>query len=517
MKEGTRTRQSVPRRSMVANTATNGVALFASLLSTLVFFPLLVKAFGAAEYGVYVIATSVTGVAFLFDFGIGASTVRLVAQHTSLEDTAAGSRVVVSSLALLTALGVVAAVIIAGVGIAAGALFAVTPQEAALLRQLLFIGALMQLWYWPSSLAVSILTGVERYDLVAKTSLMSTAASVIAIGIVLALGAGPVLLMVMGGVTMVVTSLINAAWVWSLRPAENLIALPTVPVAHEIVTGGLPIFIASISSLFNREQADRLILAVFLGPAAVAVYEVAAKLSMLVAQVTVVATSAVLPVASGMSAKGDEGALRDLFVRGSRYVVLSVAPVIVTVLVLTNAFVGVWFGPAFAASVPIAWMLITAQLFVPLYQIGDPILIGMGRFSQWVPRGVALAVSNVILSVVFVQFLGVPGVALGTMFSGLLELPLYAQIVLRELSVSARVWLRSAAPGYVALPVAVFMALAMAATPLARSLPGIALCGAVAVGTYWGVAWTLVLSSEERTALAARLGRIGAAIRTGER
>jgi len=517
MEAGTPTRKSVPRRSMVANTATNGVALFASLLSTLVFFPLLVKAFGAAEYGVYVIATSVTGVAFMFDLGIGASTVRLVAQHTSLDDADAGSRVVVSSLALLTLLGFVAAVIIAGIGLAAGALFAVTPTEAALLRQLLMIGALMQLWYWPSSLAVSILTGVERYDLVAKTSLMSTAASVIAIGIVLVLDAGPLLLMVMGGLTMVLTSLINAAWAWSLRPAQRLSALPSVPVAHEIVTGGLPVFIASMANLFNREQADRLILAVFLGPAAVAVYEVAAKLSMLVAQVTVVATSAVLPVASGMSAKGDEGALRDLFVRGSRYVVLAVAPVIVTVLVLTNSFVGVWFGPAFSASVPIAWMLITAQLFVPLYQIGDPILIGMGRFSQWVPRGVVLAVSNVALSVVFVQFLGVAGVALGTMFSGLLELPLYAHVVLRELDVRARVWLRSAAPGYFALPVAAVVAAAMALTPLARSLPGIAVCGAVAVATYWCVAWFFVLSAQERTALAARLGRFGSSVGTGER
>lgn len=515
MGAGKRIRRHVPRRSIVANTATNGIALFASLLSTLVFFPLLVKAFGAAEYGVYVIATSVTGVAFMFDFGIGASTVRLVARHASLEDARGGSRVVTSSLALLTLLGLVAALVIAVIALAAGAIFKVNSAEAALLQQLLFIGALMQLWYWPSSLAASILSGVERYDLVASTSLMSTAASVAAILVVLALGAGPVLLMVLGGLTMVATSLLNVVWAWSVRPAEDLRTLPTLPVAHEILDGGLPVFVASLANLFNREQADRIILAVFLGPASVAVYEVAAKLSMLVAQVTVVATSAVLPVASGMSAQGDDHALRDLFVRGSRYVVLSIAPLIVTLLVLTSSFVEVWFGSAFFASVPVAWMLITSQLFVPLYQIGDPILIGMGRFSQWVPRGVALAVLNVVLSVIFVQFLGIAGVALGTMFSGLLELPLYAQVVLREIGVRGRAWLRSATPGYFMLPIAAVVAAGMAMTPLAQSLAGVALCGAAAVICYWLASWALVLTSEERAAFKARLGRFASSYGSG--
>ena len=93
------------RRSILTNTAMNGVAQAATILSTLVFFPLLYAAFGAGDFGVYIIASTVTGMAVMFDFGIGTSTVRHVAERLALDDLDGFSVVVSSTAALLDRVG----------------------------------------------------------------------------------------------------------------------------------------------------------------------------------------------------------------------------------------------------------------------------------------------------------------------------------------------------------------------------------------------------------------------------
>jgi len=496
------------KRSIVANTAMNGIAQFASLFSTLVFFPLLVSAFGAAEYGVYVIAASVAGFALLFDFGIGASTVRLVAHRASLEDADGLAMVIATSFALLLALGVVLGAAIALIGVVAGELFRVTPEQAGLLHTLLLISAASQLWYWPSSVSIHALSGLERYDIVARTSLGVTVANVGAVGLVLLFGWGPIGLMIAGTLVMIGASLVNLRALYRVKPCGPIAVAPSRSVAHDILRGGLPIFFAGVAGFLNREQADRLIVGIMIGPAGVTLYEVAAKLSMLVSQVTILATSAILPVASGYAARGDAAALKDLFLRGSRYISLAVAPIAVALLVLADPFISAWFGPGFSASVPVAQLLIFAQVFVPLYQIGDPILIGKGRFSLWLPRGLGLAALNVAVSAVFVSLIGLPGVAVGTVASGLLELPLYMPIVLAETGVTARAWIRNAGPAYLLLPVVVVVAWAAALTALGTTLVGVGVITALAVGVYWVAAYAVILTAPERAELWQRLGRL---------
>ncbi len=486
----------------------NGVAQFAHLISTLVFFPLLVSAFGAAEYGVYIIALSVTSVALIFDFGIGASTVRLVAERLSLDDVSGFSRVVATAGALLLLVGALVALVIGGVAMAAGALFNVTPEQADLLRRLLFIGAAMQLWYWPTSVAAHVLNGLERYDLAARTSLFTTLGNVGAIALVLVSGAGPVALMLAGAVVMVASSFLNIATLWVVRPARSLAGLPSRPVAHEIVSSGIPVFMVSVAQLLNREKVDRLVIGIAIGPTAVVIYEIAAKLSMLIGQVAIVPTSALLPVVSGAAARGDDEALRALFVKGSRYITIAIVPLVVVLAAVTAPFIGMWFGEGFEGSIPVAYLLIAAQLFFPPLLVGDPILTGTGRLRVWVPRAFFLALTNLSLSIVLVGPLGPAGVALATLVSSLLELPLYAHLMLRETGVPLRDWLRTAWPAYGLLPLPAGVGWLLVQGPLGQSFPGIGVAAATAVLIYWLAAYALVFNPLERKRLGQRIRRL---------
>ncbi|MBU4556539.1 MAG: polysaccharide biosynthesis C-terminal domain-containing protein [Actinobacteria bacterium] len=493
---------------IVANTAINGAVQLVSIASTLVFFPLLVKAFGVEDYGVYVLALSVTGIATMFDFGIGASTIRLVARHAAVDDERGLGRVVSSAFGLLLLLGLLIGAVVASLAMIAGSLFNINDVQAETLRTLLLIGAAMQIWYWPSSIAATVLSGLERYDLLARNSVLSTVLGALAILAILLTGAGPSSLMLMGAVVMVVTSIANMIAVFSIKSPKGLALLPSRPFAQEILVGGAPIFVATLTQFFNREQADRIVVGVFIGPAGVVVYEIAAKLSMLVAQLTGLTTSAWLPVASGMEARGEGAWLEDIFIRAARYITLAITPLMAVIVVLSAPFIAVWFGAGFESSVGVARLLVLSQLLVPLYQAGDAVLISKGRLSAWVGWGLLLALLNVGLSIVFVQYFGVAGVALGTFIVGMVDFPLYARLIVRETQITWRRWLSTAKAGYLLLPVPIAVSAVLALTPLVDSFLGVVFAGVVAVGVYWACAYLLVLSPSERAQLGDRLRRL---------
>lgn len=493
------------RRGVAVNTAMNGVAQAANVVSTLVFFPLLVGAFGAEQYGVYVIATSAVGFFLLFDLGVGASTVRLVAGRLSVGDTRGFSRVVSSSGVLFVAIGIVLALAMAGLAMISGIVFKVSPDQALLLTRLLFIGAGMQVLYWPTSLAVQVLKGLERYDLIARTSMLSTLISVISIGIVLATDSGPTTLMALGALTMAVSAAINFAAIYRVKPECGLFGSPGKAEMSELVSVGVPVFMVSVAQFLNKEQVDRLVIGVFIGPAGLVVYEVAAKLSTLITQVAALPTSALLPVVSGMAARDDRAAMRRLFLEGGRYITLALLPVVVTLAVLAGPFIGVWFGGEYPQSVTIAHLLVLTQLFFVPLLVGDSILTGTGRISVWVRWAAVVALTNLGLSVILVGVLGPTGVALATLIASLVELPLFARIALRESGVSLREWLLSIRLPYLLLPLPAVVAIVLAQTALGDSIPGIGVCGVVAVCVYWVAAWAFVLDRDSRADVVSRL------------
>lgn len=485
----------------------NALAQVASVFSTLVFFPLIVQAFGLGEYGVYVIATSAAGFVLMFDLGIGVSTVRLVASKLHAADLKGFAEITSTSLLLLTLLGVLFAGLVAGLAFVSSMVFNVTSEQADLLRRLLFIAAGTQLLWWPSSLAVHALNGLERYDLTARASVASTIASVAAIGVVLFTESGPVVLMALGAVVVGITGLVNLTALFRAKPAGRLFGVPRLAVAKEIVAGGVPVFAVSVAQFLNKEQIDRLVIAVFIGPAAVVVYEVAAKLSMLITQVAGLPTSALLPVVSGMVARRDAAGVRSLFLDGGRYVTLLVAPVVITLAALAGPFISVWFGGQMQSSTSIAHLLILTQLFFVPLLVGDPILTGTGRIKLWVRWAGVVALTNLGLSIILVRSMGPTGVALATMVASLVELPLFASLILRELDIPVREWFGSVWRAYALLPLPALLALGLARTALGSSLLGLLVCGGASLLAYWCFAWWWALAAEERATVLSRVHR----------
>jgi O-antigen/teichoic acid export membrane protein len=259
------------------------------------------------------------------------------------------------------------------------------------------------------------------------------------------------------------------------------------------------IFVLQVCTVIVYQQTDRLVLGIFLGAAAVALYEAAGKFQGLVSQITTFAVSAVMPVASQFDAQGRRDSIRSLFLRGTKYAIALICPIVVVLMVVAHPLLQAWLGSRFANYAFAAQVLISHQLLTSGVAVGDSMLGGLGLVRRRVPYAVGVAALNLSLSLLLVRPLGILGVVLGTAIPYFVDYPFHMAILLRASEVPFREWLRrTVAPTYPLLLLPLSVSLALSATPLRDSIPGIAAIGALSVGPYWLAVYLFGFEPHER-------------------
>ncbi len=477
-------------RRILRNTAANGSVQLATMVSTFVLLPLLIRSFGPSQFGVMILAASLAGYAVLLDLGVGATLVRMVAERTALTDDAGVANAIFSAASIYASVGLLVALAMVALALLGGAIFSVNASELELLRTLLLIGAIQQLWYWPTVAARDALSGLQRYDLVSTVALGVVCADVAGSIYVIVTGAGPVTLVLIRFASLVVASLVNICLLWRLLPSAARRIHASMADARAILRSGSSVFVLQIAQVMSRQQTDKLVLGIFVGPAAVTLYEIASKLNSLVTTLASLAVSATLPVAAQLHAAERHETIRALFLRGTKLIATMASPLTAVLIAIAAPFIAVWMGPGYGGAVPVAQVLLLSQAFLPLYQLGDQIMIGKDRFSAWVPGGLTLAVLNVALSVLLVQSFGLIGVAVGTLVAVWLEFPWYARVFSRVIDLPIRTWLRSTAwPAYPLLALPATIAWIGGRSELGGSIVGLAIVAVAAATTYWAAMW----------------------------
>ncbi len=435
-------------RRLVLNTLANISSQFIAVLIAFVSLPLMLDAFGQSVYGVFLIASSTVGLVALFDFGVGVTTVRLVAAHLEREEPEEMARTIRTAAVIHAVIGLLASAALVACGAYAGALFRVDPAQAELLRVMLWVHAAAQIAIWPASVARHVMAGHERYPVIVTVSVVVTLGNALAIVGVLVLGQGPLVLTVLQAAMTVAGSLVLTVLALKMLPRGRYWRgrIDHAALAH-IFTMSLPVFTIQIAAFVMRQQTDRLVLGVFVGAAAVAAFEAAAKIGALVSQMNELTTSAMLPYMTRKDAAGDQGGLQSAFLAGTRFTGILLMPLLAALAVLAPNIVSVWVGAQLGADAQAvtvaARILILSQVALVVYSVADPILIGKGRYQRWAPYAVALAALNLAISVALVGRFGVVGVALGTLIAAAVEAPLYLRVVTQELDVRLGAWVRS--------------------------------------------------------------------------
>jgi O-antigen/teichoic acid export membrane protein len=183
---------------------------------------------------------------------------------------------------------------------------------------------------------------------------------------------------------------------------------------------------------------DRVILAAFTSTATVGLYEGAARPHHLVRQVHGTLAITVFPVASAYAAEGDRFRLRELLLRGTRYVHAAVVPLTVVLVVLAGPILDVWLGDEFREAGLAMAILTSYWLLNGATGVGGSMLGAAGQIRWMTAYGWAVALGNLVCSVAFTAWLGLEGVMIGTVIPYVVGFPFFLRKAAETFDVPVR-------------------------------------------------------------------------------
>lgn len=489
------------KRRLARNTAANGAAQILQIAVGFIFMPILIRQFSLEGYGIWLLASSVTGYLVLLDFGMNASLVKFVAQYEATGDRDGLARLVSSALVFYAIVGILAALIMAAVAFWGVGYFKLTSEGAALARTLFLASGAISLLAWPLTAGGAVLQGLQRYDLTARANMTIIAGTSLAyLGTVLLKESPLTLLLLTSGVSLVGSAWMAAAARRELGGVRVSPKLANRATFRQVVSFSWPIFVMQVAGVLVYQQTDRVVLGVFVGAASIALYEAASKMHSLVRQLAAITSSAVLPAASQLNAEQRHDTIRTLFLRGTKYSVAFIAPIVVSLMVLAQPLLVAWLGKGFASQTTAAQLYVSYWLLNANVGVASQIVVGLNRLRFILWYTIVATIANVTISVALAPRLGVLGVIIGTTVPYWIGFPFYMRFVFRTLNMPVSAWLKSVvAPLYPLLVVPIAVGFAARWLGLTGSLIGVAVTGVLCVGTYWISVALFALDEQERS------------------
>jgi O-antigen/teichoic acid export membrane protein len=484
-------------RHIARGTIVQQVAMACGVVVMLAVVTALGRTLSLTEFGLYGLAISVAGYVLVVQYSVEAAAVRAIAGAADGTDR---DGCFSTAVAIYLGLGVFAGVAVAAGGIGlTGALGIPDALREEARSAFLALGAVIAAG-WPAKACQDALRGTQRFGAAALGEIVAYVLFGSAMAVLLVAGAPLWALIAVGGSLSVLIGVVCLPILLvsgvgpSLRP--GLVSRARV---RELlgVSGGL--LVAGAADFFIY-STDRIILAAFRSAAAVGLYEAAVRAHNLLRQMHGTLVLTVTPVAAGYIAAGDDERLRELLLRGTRYVMAVVVPLTVVLMVLAGPILEVWLGAKFRPAAAALTILCGYWLVGASTGVAGAMLIAAGRIRALAKYAWLVAGTNLALSLALTPLLGLEGVVLGTTIPYVVLFPVFLRIVLDAFpAVSVRdigreAWL----PAYSG---AVVLAAALVVVRLLVELDSVAAVAGVAVAglaLYWAGYWRIWLRANER-------------------
>jgi O-antigen/teichoic acid export membrane protein len=124
----------------------------------------------------------------------------------------------------------------------------------------------------------------------------------------------------------------------------------------------------------------------------------------------------ILPRAAGAHSRGDPGALRRYYVRGTLASFIMLILAALAVWAMSPMIFRVWLGDEMRSTQAILPLVLVHTVVGGSSAVGRSILLGMGRVKAFTAAALVAGGMNVVLSYVFVKYFewGLKGIVLGT-------------------------------------------------------------------------------------------------------
>lgn len=384
-----------------------GVPILFSVFIT----PVVVHRLGIVDYGVYILVGTITGFMGLLDLGLSSAVIKYVSEHHAQNNFRALQKTVNSAFSLYCCVGLLGLMIFYILGVFFLPIFHISGLSQSHIL-IVFILSGIIFFVRSASLAYMVIPqALQRFDISTKINLFQLAFFNFAM--LLAVLAGYKLKVIL---SLNLFSLLALAWayrVFSLKllPAFRLGLAWDVGEIKKLYKFG---FFASLASIANSslDQLDRLIIPIFLGPAALSYYSLPGNVSQKTTTIVGSLGGIFFPLASSLKGIGDEGKLKVVYQKIVRNLTVAAAAITTAIMCFGYQILFYWLGKDFADRGFMVLLISGVTYFIlSLYGILFNFLLGLGKTKFMSAWAFVLAVLNLVLLLVLLPVWGIVGAA----------------------------------------------------------------------------------------------------------
>lgn len=391
----------------------NNSILLISVPVGIILVPIMVRGLGSEGYGLW-IAASALGSLVWIDFGILASTTRVVAGDRLAESPDVMPRFVGAAWRAFLAMGFIGAVVIGAFGMALTHGLHLSAQTIGIAPM---IFGLAGLTYWGSQLltfTAAVLNGLRRFDV----------ANYVAIGNSLLAAAGVIAVLRLGGSLLgVVVWQVLITWITLLVALHVVRRLePRLQIGQgkfkwawlrPYVAFGLWSQLSDLCKNANL-QAAPLLIGTVLNSAAISPFAVGQKFPTAVARIQGRAMDVLYPAASQSEGSGSTSQLVEV---GTRWTIVLMLPLYLGLTIAAPRLLQVWMGEAPGGTVAVLRLMCAGMAVAALGGGAEQVLWGHGHADKIFWVSVAALAANLAVTFPVLHRLGVQGAAWGFLAS----------------------------------------------------------------------------------------------------
>lgn len=396
------------------NAISNFTGTAVSLATGFFIMPFTVHHIGATAFGIWMLVNSVVGYMGLLDLGLSPTLVKKSAEYMERMDSEgclALNEIVSTVFIVYVILGVLLGLTVASFALLRESIFKVPLQDLPTFRLVLIIVGAQAALSFPMSVWNGLTAGLQDFHFINGLNISSNLMRAVVTIVLLRSGHGLIALVLMGfGVAVLSWSI---TWIWIRRRIPQLrvrAAGFTRKRMRELVHFSGAMLIWSIAG-YAVHQADRVMLGIFLPVAAITPYEVGARLSTYSRSVLHSWLSIFMPAASALSAANDHERMRQLYIRGTKYLMASYGAVAIALLGFGRPFVSLWMGRDYTEATWIMTFLVVGNFYQSQNVVAHVMLPAMNRLRVFTTIMCIYPVVTVLLGILFVHRWGAVGMA----------------------------------------------------------------------------------------------------------
>ncbi len=426
------------RSRRVAFSSLAGVAQrFLQIAGVLIVMPMMLHALGAAKFGVWAAAASLSWMTVVVDFGVGQALLTSIAHNSARGDTREIRRQIAAALAISTALAAL------GAGLALAVIPALAPPEAAGAYE---IAALCLGLNIPLNLTGNIWCGLQRFHM---TSVWEAFQTIVTVGGLFALTQVSQDVRAYAALTagaLLLANVCSAIHLFLQRPdLRPALEWPSAQRCLKLMSRGAPLLVLSLAATlaFNLDSVLALSL---LGPDAASQMAVAQRACLTAYGLIWVVTQPFWPAFTDAATRGDASWIRRHVLIGFAIVGLCATGGGAILVLFGQTLIGLWMHNEMTIGPDILWAMSAWIFLLSAGRIADVLLNALG--ATWFQARAAICYSGLAFALKFYfgPAFGVAGILASTALAYcLVYAPAYVWWVSRWMRTS-----QSAAPAAVA-------------------------------------------------------------------